>query len=427
VSDRIGASKPSYDLAASPADAVARLIKRVRRVDSERVQLGAAVGRVLAVPIVADRPSPAADVSAMDGFAFSVADLVKNRRALPVRGEIRIGVEPPALTMGTAVRTVTGAPMPDGADAVVKVEDVVEHVGQISVSEQTYSSLKAGLHIRKRAENIAAGEVVAAAGRLVGPALVTAMASFGTVTPFVMRKVRVAIISTGDEVVDPSLVPTDWQLRDGNGPSLRALLTSRPWVEVTSCERVRDDVDAMREAINRAIGLTPCGASNDISGACDALLLSGGVSMGHRDFVPRCLVDCGADVLFHKVPQRPGRPLLGAVSAQGQAVLALPGNPLSALVTARRIGIPVLASMAGMTEPNVARVRLSGNDSDVIPLWWFRLVGINDAGDAELVDGKGSGDVAAAARSEGFVEIPPNGHELDARHTGAWPYYPWNW
>jgi molybdopterin molybdotransferase len=393
---------------ASPAAAVAAVSALVRRVEAVRVPLAGSAGRVLAEVVRADRPSPAVDVSAMDGFALRCAETTD--RALEVHGEVRIGREPAPLKPGTAMRIVTGGAIPPDADAVVPIEDVTQHDGAILVAPAGRASLHPGLHIRHRGENIGTGEVVAEAGRVIGPGLATALASFGVANPAVFRRVRVSILSTGDEVVDACDTPTPWQLRDGNGPALAAMISVHPWLELAQRERLADDPDLLRDAVRRALAES------------DAVLLSGGVSMGHRDFVPACLNELGVRTVFHRLPQRPGRPVLGGVGREDQLVMGLPGNPLSVLVSARRIFVPVLGAMAGVQPwPSPPLVTVDGASGDGVDLWWHRLVRLTGPSRVEVIGGRGSGDVAAAARSEGFVEFPPGG-----TGAGPWPFYSWN-
>ncbi|MFN7019792.1 MAG: molybdopterin molybdotransferase MoeA [Phycisphaerales bacterium] len=407
-------SNPGLEQTAAPIDspegAVTALISRTSQVGTEVVMLAEACGRVLATPVVADRASPSLDVSAMDGFAVRLADLKAG--PVPIRGEVRIGTPPAALASGTAAKIVTGAAVPAGADAVVRIEDAQVVPRGLVVAQERVRSLHLGVNIRRCGESISAGEVFFAPGRPISPAVVSALASFGVVRPTVFRRVRIGVISTGDEVVLPECAPSDWQLRDSNGPSLCSLTATRPSLVVVHQEHVADDPAKLRHAIGRALEV------------CDALLLSGGVSMGHRDFVPACLHEFGAEVLFHKLPQRPGRPVLGAVTSDGRPILGLPGNPLSVLVTARRIAVPVLEHMSGLTARATPLRLLSAPSASPVPHWWFRLVSIDSGSGgqpiARIVPGQSSGDVVAACQSDGFVEVPPG--QLG---DGPWPFYSW--
>jgi molybdopterin molybdotransferase len=390
----------------SPQEAVEALLPRVREVGVERVPLAEAAGRILAEPVLADRPSPACDVSAMDGYAVRMADL--SRAELPLAGEVRIGVRPPELPPGAALRIVTGAPIPPGAETVVKREDVEELASSIRPG-QGARSLSPGANIRRRGDNAGPGDPIVGLGCVITAPGAAALASFGCATPTVRSRVRAAILSTGDEVLDVSQAPTEWQLRDGNAPAIAAMLGAPRWIDVVATRRAPDDPRAI------------AAAAEGLLAGCDALVLSGGVSMGDRDFVPRVLRELGATVVFHRVPQRPGRPVLGAVLPDGRPAFGLPGNPLSVMVTCRRIVLPVLERMAGITRPSAPpAVRLRGPGDKSIELWWHRAVRIVAPGEAELASTASSGDVAGAAESDGFVELPPG-----ASGPGPWPFYGW--
>jgi molybdopterin molybdotransferase len=395
----------------TPEGAVLALAGKLRTVETETMELQFAAGRVLGADLVADRPSPASDVSAMDGYAVRVADLGAGE--LSVRGEVRIGHEPPAMPEGAALRIVTGAPVPGGAQAVVKREDVKEGKGQIKIERGVAANIRAGENIRRRGENLGEGELVVPAGTLITPAVAGAMAAFGGTKVKVRRRVRVGIIVTGDELVEPGQRPSAWQLRDSNGAALGALLSLHPWIEGGRRVRVGDEPKLLRAAID------------DLLGSIDALILTGGVSMGTRDYVPTVLKEVGAEVLFHKLPQRPGKPVLGAVLGKGseaRPILALPGNPVSVMVTARRMAVAVLSRMAGLeTQAPMAAV-LDDADGKTLDLWWHRLVRVSGPGRVVLAEGRGSGDVVAAARSDGFIEVPPG-----QTGEGPWPFYRWSW
>lgn len=395
----------------SPSDAIACSLAAIQPVGTERVVQSAARGRVLAEPIRADRDSPAIDVSAMDGYAVAMASLLAGE--LPVAGEVRIGHAPPMLPAGAALRIVTGAAIPPGADAVVKREDVDERSASIRLSDERRATIRAGDHIRRRGENASAGTEVLVAGSLVTAAAVGALASVGCAAPLVRRALRIAMLSTGDEVLPSDathLAP--WQLRDSNGPALEALFAGYRFLAPIERRHVADDEHAIAAAIAEALR------------EADALILTGGVSMGHRDFVPAALSANGVRTLYHRVPQRPGKPILGAVTDDGRPIFGLPGNPVSVLVTARRIVLPALARRAGLADGVLggpdALVTVDEPDSKTISLWWHRLVRRIAFDRVRVTDLRGSGDVVGAAAADGFVEIPPG-----ASGTGPWPFFRW--
>lgn len=391
---------------ASPAEAIAAMIANSSPVAQETIPLELTAGRILAVPLRTDRESPACDVSAMDGYAVRLADLGKGR--LMIAGDVLIGREPPSLPYSATLRIVTGAPVPPGAEAVLRREDVEEHAGYIDVSQDRARATSSGANIRRRGENAPAGKEIVQAGRVVGPSLVAALAAFGCSSARVYRKVRIGIMTTGDEVLPPEAVPDVWQLRNSNGPALQNLL-SAPWLLPSRPHHAMDDPLAMRQAIESALEQN------------DALFLTGGVSMGVRDFVPAVLRDLGAEILFHRLPQRPGKPMLGALSKAGQPIFGLPGNPISVLTTARRIGVPVLHHLAGFQDqPQPQLVHVDTLDDTRLHLWWHRPARVTAPGRVSIVVTAGSGDVAGTAMSDGFVEIAP-----DQAAAQPVPFYPW--
>lgn len=402
-----GHDPSSQQTFASPDDALNALCQRLRPVALEVVPFGQAGGRVLAAPAPADRDSPPCDVSAMDGYAVRLVDLA--RPVLEVAGEAAVGQSPPRLPPGKTLRIFTGAPVPPEAEAVIRREDVREEGPRI-VLGSFHRPPVVGLYIRRRGENLRADEAVLPAGPLVTPAVVAALASFGATSVSVRRKVRVGIISTGSELVAPHAPPQPWQIRDSNGPGLAALLAARAWLDVRPPVRVSDDYEALRRLLADSVA------------ACDAVLLTGGVSAGQYDFVPDVVTAIGGETILHRLPIRPGAPILGAVGPQGQAILGLPGNPVSVMITARRFGGTVLRHLAGLAGPCpwAPVVRLSNPDDQTLKMWRFRLVRRTAVGLAELVPTRGSGDVVSLGRSDGFVEVPP-----EMAGAGPWAFYSW--
>jgi molybdopterin molybdotransferase len=392
----------------TPAKAVTALVARLTPVGVETVDVAQASGRVLAEAVISDRPSPAVDVSAMDGYAVRCADAAAMER-IPIAAHARIGREPPALAARAAMHIVTGAPLPPGADAVIRREDVQESTAEV-VLNAAARRIKPGTAVRRRGENAVAGQEVVAPGVEIGPPMAGALAGFGVTRPRVRRPVRVAVLTTGDELVDAWEQPNPFQLRDSNGPALEAMLSRRAWLEVRRERRAADEPEALRKAVEAALD------------GVDALVLTGGVSMGDRDYVPATIRALGGELVFHKVPQRPGKPVLAAVLPDGRPILGLPGNPVSVLVTARRMAVPALERLGGVEHPAPPALIRVPDDGKRLDLWWHRLVCLTAPGEAQLADNKGSGDVPAAARSHGFVEVPPG-----VGPDGPSPCYTWAW
>ncbi len=390
-----------------PGIALDALLARIGPAGIEQVEWPAAPGRVLAQPVLADRDSPPCDVSSMDGYAVRIADLCRGR--LEVGGDVPVGAPAASLPPGQALRIVTGAMVPPGAEAVLKREDVVEHSDHIIVPRES-ASARAGQYIRRAGENVKAGEPVISAGTRITPPVMAALAGFGCARVAVHRKVRVGVLVTGDELLPPESRPERWQIRDSNGPALRGLLAAFPWCDLAEYRHERDEADRI------------AGAMRELLRTCDAVLLTGGVSMGTRDCVASVVQAAGAGVVFHRLPIRPGKPILAAVGPEGQAILGLPGNPVSVLVTARRFGVPVLAKRAGLRDLAAPpTVEIAEGDEERLDLWWYRPVRRVGAGAAALVPNRGSGDYAAVAHSDGFVELPPG-----ASAKGRRPFYRWD-
>jgi molybdopterin molybdotransferase len=224
----------------------------------------------------------------------------------------------------------------------------------------------------------------------------------------VFDPVRISILNTGDELVDLGQPIQDWQIRDSNGPLLSTMLASHAWARALR-KKVPDDPVQIRAALSQALAES------------DAVILTGGVSMGDTDHVPKSIVDCGGEVVFHRVPIRPGKPLLGAVGPKGQVIMGLPGNPVSVAVTFRKYALPLLRYVSGMRGEEIAvRVPIVCDDAKTLELIWFRLVKLDGSGNAMVLPSQGSGDIISLSSSDGFVEIPSG-----VPSKGSFPFYPW--
>ena len=365
----------------------------IRTTTTEPCLFHEALGRVLAQPIVAMNDSPAMDVSAMDGYALRWDNIAAGTYS--VVGTASAGKAPILLPDGATVRIFTGAVVPMDADLVIQREHCLER-GDSIVLQCTTDSLRKGLNIRKRGENALSGDTIVKAGVVIQPQTMAGIATYSHTNLLnVYRRVRVCIINTGDELVSLGDALAPWQIRDSNGPMLESMLSKQTWAHVTRV-RVQDTLESIADAIGSALM------------EHDAILLTGGVSMGDLDFVPQAIVRAGGKIVFHRIPIRPGKPMLGAATSEGKLILGLPGNPLSVATTFRRYGLSLLQSIAGIDEQPVAPVeRVRCNDEKKLDLLWFRLVKRQSDGVLNVEPSQGSGDVASLAKSDGFVEIPP--------------------
>ena len=396
------------------ADALRIVLAESTPLGEEEVDLGAALGRVLAETLTSSSDIPVCDRSAMDGYAVRAADTVTTPATLDVAGFLPAGRDPAGIEVapGHAVRIMTGAPLPAGADAVVMVERTEEADGGRRV--RVLASVVSGENVTLRAADLKAGDVVLGRGAWIRSAEIGVLAGIGRTRPRVHRRPEVCVLSTGDEVVDPATAPMPHQVRNSNGPSLLAAL-EQEGVRATSLGVARDDPGALDAAI--AAGLE-----------ADFFFLIGGVSVGDKDLVSPRLAAAGVQVLFHRIAMKPGKPLL--FGRRGRClVFGLPGNPLSALTAFLVFGLPAVrraSGLAGMGLPEV-RARLADAVRQKPGRTWYRLarIAIQDgAFTATLVRSSGSGDLVSAARANGFLVLPADsaGQEAGAEATALlWP------
>jgi molybdopterin molybdotransferase len=300
---------------------------------TEEVPLGEALGRRLAADAIAEGPFQPFDNSAMDGFAVRAEDVsaasAESPVALRIVDESRAGHPAAgAVGAGEAIAISTGAMLPGGADAVVRVEDTKRDVGQVLV--EVTPAL--GANIRRAGEDIAAGETVLSAGAALGPAELGALATVGLDPAPVFRRPRVAILTSGDELTRPGEPLGPGAIRDSNSRTVPALATLAG-AEVASVDWTPDDPDATRAALARAL-------------EADVAIVCGGVSVGEHDHVKAALADLGAGEVFWRVALKPGGPTWFGTCGE-TLVFGLPGNPVSVMVTFLTFVRPALIAMAG--------------------------------------------------------------------------------
>lgn len=323
-----------------PSLAIARgmILGRLGVLGTELVDLADADGRVLAEDVAAPFDLPHWDNSAMDGFAVR-ADDCSAGAVLRVTGVIAAGdAATVEVARGCAVQILTGAPMPAGADTVVPFEEVVESGGTIRLA----GPAEPGDHVRRRGGDIRTGQVCLGAGRVIGPPEVAVLATVGRSTVAVHRRPRVAILSTGNELVAPGTPLRPGAIYDSNGPMLAAAVARAGGIPVP-LGAARDDEDALRELLRAGL-------------EADMLITSAGVSTGERDLVRETLAALGADEVFYKVEIQPGRPFACAF-AGSTCVLSLPGNPVAAMLTFEVLVRPALRRLQGATAAASAPAR----------------------------------------------------------------------
>jgi molybdopterin molybdotransferase len=316
-------------------EAVAIIAGRVTSVqDVETVPLAAADGRILAKGISAPLPLPPFTNSAVDGYAVRSGDLSQAEQSFPVMGRIQAGAsarEP--IEPGHAVRIFTGAPMPDGADTVFMQEDVrIDEAGRVVLP----AGLKPGANVRPAGEDIALGASALAAGQRLRPQDVALAAAFGLTHVDVRRRIRVAVFSTGDELVSPGEPRADPQLFDSNRFMLMAMLV-RLGCEVSDLGILRDDRASLAQGLKQ------------VAGRHDLILTTGGVSTGEEDHVKAAVESVGTLVLW-RMAIKPGRPVAMGIIG-GTPFIGLPGNPVASFVTFIHVVRPTVLALAGAVQP----------------------------------------------------------------------------
>jgi molybdopterin molybdotransferase len=364
-----------------------------------------AQGRVLAEPIHADRDCPPFPRATRDGYAIRAGDLDKLPADLQIIGEIKAGGTPSALSVESrqAAAIMTGAPVPDGADAVVMIEHT-SHVGdRARVTRRVATSeniVAAGAEAKR-------GDKLLAPGVRIGYAEVAVAASTGRSRVLVHAKPRVTVLSTGDEVVDIDVPPGPYQIRNSNSFSLAAQVQAAGG-EAVILPIAPDEPDRLRELLIEGL-------------ESDLLLITGGISMGKYDLVEQALAELNAEFFFTGAQIQPGKPVVfGRV--EHKYFFGLPGNPISTMVTFELFAKPLLEALAGISLRNLvfthaklkSEIRTKTGLKRFLPAM---LSGEFERGEVELVRWQGSGDVASVARANCYAVIPPDRERIEA---GEW-------
>ena len=425
---------PSYDEAAALVAAYARQLSRIRH-SVERVELGRAQGRVLAKPLCADRDQPPFTRSTRDGFACR-AEEASAHVPLAIAGITRAGEPPPGeLPPGSAWEIMTGAPVPTGADAVAMLEHAQTANGQITLAPKR--NIAVGENIVAQGAHARKGDELLCAGIAITAAQVALAAACGHAALEVFGRPRVAILTTGDEIVPVKSTPAPGQIRNSNGPMLAAMVVAaggEPWILPTASDNPRALDTALAQAAE-----------------ADLLLITGGVSAGQFDLVEPALARAGARFEFTGVRIQPGKPLVfgemprrgngtgkapskttdkaGAHSLSAARTLpffGLPGNPVSSAVTFLLFAAPVLAALAGSLEagPRFALAQLAEKTNKHSKADLTRFLpshcSFGAAGELPvvvLVPSQGSGDLAAMAHSNCFLVLPEEIHHPEPGAT----------
>lgn len=395
----------------SVLDASERILAGVRPLASERVPLMDTLGRVLAEDVHSPIEHPPWDNSSMDGYAVRASDVSnatpESPVVLPVLETVRAGEQATRpLAPQTAIRVMTGAPIPVGADSVIRVEDTDGGEERVTVR----GARDAGRNVRPRGEDLAIGELAVPTGTVLGPAQLGVLASVGCATVAVHRVPRVAVLTSGDELVDVDRfdeVRSGHRIVSSNSYTLRASVLAAGG-EPVYLGIVPDDPAAYQSRLDGANG-------------CDLLLTSGGVSVGAFDFTKDVLRSIGADIHLWRVRMRPGAPL-GFGTLHGMPWLGLPGNPVSAMVTFELFARPLIRRLRGERSvfPRGIVVRVKEDITLAAALTHFMRVVVEwerDGAWATLTGPQGSGLLTSMSRANALLVIPHDRGVLRAGET----------
>jgi molybdopterin molybdotransferase len=378
----------------SVEEALEAILSRIDVLGTERVDVMASLGRTLAEPIVSHRQIPPWPNSSMDGYAVRAADTGPDV-VLRVVGRVEAGTLPArAVEAGEAMRIFTGAPLPEGADAVVPQEDVDAVDGRVSLR----GGVAPAAYVRQAGEDVGVGDRVLERGTLLTAAEIGLLATLGHNQVSVHRRPRVAILSTGNELADLGTEPGPGQIPNTNTYSLMAQVLEAGGVPI-SLGVAPDRLEAIEERVRRA-----CDA--------DVILSSAGVSVGELDLVREALTRAGAALHLWKVSMRPGKPItFGSLGAR--PVFGLPGNPVSAMVTFELFVRPALLKMSGRRRLARARLRARAlapiaNPGSRRGYLRVRLEAIDGALGARLTGEQGSAILRSMVAADGLAVIPPD-------------------
>ena len=379
----------------------------------ETVPLARATGRVLQQAVLAERDQPPFDRVTMDGVALQYDSLASGNRRFTIQGTQHAG--DPVLTLtgvDHAIEIMTGAVLPAKSDCVIPVEriDVRDDVATI---EHDYEAERLQF-VHPQGSDYAAGHEVLSSGRMMTPMDIAIIASCGLENVQVSSQPVVRVISTGNELVPPGKPVEPHQVRLSNGPALVAMLQQQGF-EQTADEHLVDEPALLRKRLAETLG------------EASVLILSGGVSMGKADYVPQVLEELGVELIFHKISQRPGKPMWFGIGPEKQAVFALPGNPVSSLICCRQYVLPALLQAGGRERPRAATAVLAEDVTFNSKLTCFLPVRTESADDGRVVatpvPTNTSGDFASLSGTDGYVELALEQNEFPA--GSAVPLHRW--
>ncbi|MGO9115777.1 MAG: molybdopterin molybdotransferase MoeA [Thermoguttaceae bacterium] len=393
----------------TPDEALTLVIETAETLGSQTLAVAAACGLTLAEPIAADRDYPPFPRSMMDGFAVRVADA---GQTLPIAGLLPAGsVWEGELPAGRCLEILTGAPCPRGAEAIVPKEDIARHGDEVSLPAE----IRLGQNIAPQGSECRAGQVVMSPGEVVTPLAVGVMASFSRTTVRAIPRPSLGIVTTGAELAVAEGPLRPGQIRDSNGPMLAAMAHAEG-IAPRQTTHVADRLEAIRAALQAAAD-------------CDIVVLSGGVSVGTFDLVPQAIAEYGAEIIFHGVKQKPGKPMLFAHKNR-QLLFGLPGNPLACHLGFHRYISAAIRKLSGRSP---RKVQVQGELTHSPPpakagrtsfvLGWAEFA-IDPAPRfrVRVLPGVSSADIFRGCQANCYVELRPEGSSPSAGDACAFTW-----
>jgi molybdopterin molybdotransferase len=381
----------------SPAQADELIGRHLTCLPIESLPLAQCAGAVLRENVYAERDAPPFDRVAMDGIAVDSNSVQQGNRRLRIQATQAAGDPPLSLATPTGcIEVMTGAVVPNGCDCVIPIEQLTVRSSQAELSPDVPAD--SGQNIHRRGSDTRQGALLLSTGGRLGAPEIAIAASAGMARIRVSSQPMLAVISTGNELIEPGEPILPHQVRRSNAYAIVAALRRHGFQRVAD-DHLMDDVAELRRRLKFHLETH------------DVLVLSGGVSMGKLDFVPKVLDELGVQTVFHKVSQRPGKPMWFGVASSGATVFALPGNPVSTCVCLARYVLPALFTAMGQDPVPVEKMALGGEvvNSTALTFYMPVRVEVDDWGRAWAMPRptNGSGDFTSLAGTDGFVELPP--------------------
>lgn len=369
------------------------ILSQIQDFGKEQISYDQALGRVLAENLTADRDLPPFDRPTVDGIAIRYDAYEKGIRFFTVKaiqsaGEPSISID----SEEQCIEIMTGAALDPSVDTVIRYEDISINEGIVTIN----IDIKKGQNIHRKGKDKKEGEILVKDNQLITPAIIGIASSIGKTSLLVKKLPKIVIISTGDEMVSPESVPRPYQLRRSNGITIQSVVKKYS-IEADTLH-LNDDYEEIKKELSRCIH------------EYDVLLMSGGVSMGKFDYLPKVCEELNVEKLFHKIKQRPGKPFWFGKNEDQKLVFAFPGNPVSVFMCLHRYFIPWLEKSLGIATSSPLYAVLQNDIDFPFALQYFAQVklSVNELGQltAKSVDTNGSGDFSHLADTNAFIELP---------------------